>query len=139
MLNKAQVIGHIGKEPKITTTQGGYTIANFSVATTERGYTSKDGKQIPDRTEWHNVVCYGKLAEVVKNYMNKGAKVYVEGKMRTRRYDDNNGVTRSIMEIHADQIDILSRSQQAAQQQPQSREVNTDLFGGSNGGEDVPF
>lgn len=137
MLNKAQLIGHIGKEPKITTTESGYTIANFSVATTERGYTSKDGKQIPDRTEWHNVVCYGKLAEIVKNYAEKGAKVYVEGKMRTRKYEDRDGINRSIVEIHADQINIITRPQHNDQQQARPK-AEYNLFGNSNS-DDVPF
>ncbi len=108
MLNKAQVIGHLGQDPKITVMdKGRSTIASFSVATTEKGFTAKDGIQIPDRTEWHNVVCFGRIADVVKNYLRKGSKVFVEGKMRTRQYEDRNGVKRSIMEINAELIEML--------------------------------
>lgn len=106
MLNKAQVIGHLGQDPKITQARNG-VIASFSVATTEKGYTTRDGVQVPERTEWHNVVCFGRIAYVVKNYLRKGSKVFVEGKMRTRQYEDRNGVKRSIMEINAELIEML--------------------------------
>ena len=106
MLNKAQVIGHLGQDPKITNSQHG-TIASFSVATTEKGYTTRDGTQIPDRTDWHNVVCFGRIADVVKAYLRKGSKVFIEGKMRTRQYESRDGVKRSIMEINADMIEML--------------------------------
>lgn len=118
MLNKAQVIGHLGQDPKITVMDKGRgTIASFSVATTEKYFTAKDGTQIPDRTEWHNVVCFGRIADVAKNYIRKGSKVFVEGKMRTRQYEDRNGVKRSIMEINAELIEMLD-SKPTSQQQP---------------------
>ena len=116
MLNKAQIIGHLGQDPKITTSQHG-TIASFSVATTEKGYTTRDGRQIPDRTEWHNVVCFGRIAEVVNAYLTKGSKVFVEGKMRTRQYENRDGIKRSIMEINAEMLEMLDGK--PASQQPQ--------------------
>lgn len=124
MLNKAQVIGHLGQDPKITQGRNG-VIASFSVATTEKGYTTRDGVQVPERTEWHNIVCFGRIAEVVQAYLKKGSKVFVEGKMRTRSYDDKNGVKRTIMEINAELLEMLdnkptTRQKQAYQpQQPQ--------------------
>lgn len=120
MLNKAQVIGNLGQDPRIATSQTGTKVASFSVATTERGYTNSRGEQTPDRTEWHNVVCFGKLAEVVERYLKKGSKVYVEGKMRTRQYNDKQNVKRSIMEINADSLEMLDSKpqQQAATEQP---------------------
>lgn len=137
MLNKAQVIGHLGQDPKIAYSQHG-TIASFSVATTEKGYTTRDGMQIPDRTEWHNVVCFGRIADVVNTYLRKGSKVFVEGKMRTRQYEGKDGIKRSIMEINADTLEMLDgkptiqqplqqTSQELQQSLPQySRQEKTD-------------
>lgn len=120
MLNKAQVIGHLGQDPKIATSQHG-TVASFSVATTEKGFTTRDGKQVPDRTEWHNVVCYGRLADVAKDYLKKGSKVFIEGKMRTHQYEGRDGIKRSIMEINVDVLEMLDgkpTNQPNQQQQP---------------------
>lgn len=118
MLNKAQVIGNLGADPKVTIINNGQTkVASFSVATTERGYTTQSGVQVQEKTEWHNIVCFGKLADVVDKYLKKGSKVFIEGKMRTRSYEDRNGVKRSIMEINAEVMEMLDGKQQ--NQQPQ--------------------
>lgn len=133
MLNKAQVIGNLGADPKvnvITTNSGQTKAASFSVATTERGYTTQNGVQVPDKTEWHNVVCFGKMAEIVERYLHKGSKVYVEGKMRTRKYEDRQGVSRSVMEIQAENLEMLDAKPQ--QQQAQGNEYN-------NGYNNVPY
>lgn len=108
-LNQASIIGFVGDEPRINTSQNGGTIASLSIATTEKGYTKQDGTKIEDRTEWHNVVLFGKLADVVKNYVHKGASLFIQGKMRTRAYDDKNGVKRYITEIVADTMQMLDR------------------------------
>lgn len=123
MLNKAQVIGNLGRDPKITDSQHG-TVASFSVATTEKGYTTRDGAQVPDRTEWHNVVCFGHIADVVKAYLRKGSKVFVEGKMRTRQYESRDGVKRSIMEINADVMEMLDTKPTDRQQQQQTSQAS---------------
>lgn len=116
MLNKAQVIGNLGADPKITTVNNGQTkIASFSVATTEKGYTLPNGTQVPDKTEWHNVVCFGKVAENVERYLKKGSKVYVEGKIKTRSYDKQVGsysVKMSVTEIHVENIEYLDSKPQ---------------------------
>lgn len=138
MLNKAQVIGNLGADPKVS--NGQTKVASFRVATTERGYTLQNGTQVPDRTEWHNVVCFGKLAEVVEKYLKKGAKVFVEGKMRTRQYDDKNGVSRSIMEIHAEAMEMLDSKQQTAQQPQQAAPSATQYNNPANEDkDDLPF
>lgn len=118
MLNKAQVIGNLGADPKIISTgDGQYKVASFSVATTEKGYTNRNGAQVPDKTEWHNIVCFGKLAEVVEKYLQKGSKVFIEGKMRTRSYDDKQGVKRYVTEINVEYLEMLDGKQQNQQQQ----------------------
>lgn len=142
MLNKAQVIGNLGADPKVS--NGQTKVASFRVATTERGYTLQNGTQVPDRTEWHNVVCFGKMAEVVEKYLKKGAKVFIEGKMRTRQYDDKSGVSRSIMEIHAESMEMLdSKQQQQGQQQPQPQQAAPSATQYNNPGndnkDDLPF
>lgn len=137
MLNKAQVIGHLGQGPKITQGRNG-VIASFSVATTEKGYTTRDGVQVPERTEWHNIVCFGRIAEVVQAYLKKGSKVFVEGKMRTRSYDDKNGVKRSIMEINAELLEMLDNkptTQQKQAYQPQQPQPT----GQKKEDDDLPF
>ena len=108
-VNQATLIGFVGDEPRITTAQNGTTIASISIATTDKGYTKQDGTTVPDKTEWHNVVVFGRLAEVVKNYVRKGASLYVQGKMRTRTYEDKNGINRYITEVVADVVQMLDR------------------------------
>ena len=116
MLNKAQIIGNLGADPKMATANGSQTrIAAFSVATTEKGYTLQNGTQVPDKTEWHNVVCFGKVAENVERFLKKGSKVYVEGKLKTRTYDKQVGqytVKCSVTEIHVENIEYLDSKPQ---------------------------
>ena len=143
MLNKAQVIGNLGADPKVSIINNGQTkVASFSVATTDRGYTTQLGVQVPDKTEWHNIVCFGKLADVVDKFLKKGSKVFIEGKMRTRSYEDKTGVKRSVMEINADTIELLDSKQQqpqqyAQQEQPQPQPQYSSQGNGRDG--DLPF
>lgn len=108
-LNQATIIGYVGDVPKISNTQNGRKVASFAIATTEKGYTSKSGVQYPDRTEWHNIVLWGNLAEIAEKYLRKGSSVFIQGKMRTRSYDDKNGVKRYITEIEGDTMQMLDR------------------------------
>lgn len=108
-INQATVVGFLGEEPKVSTTQTGRKVASFSVATTEKGYTAQNGTQYPDKTEWHNVVIWGKLAEVAEKYLHKGSSVYIQGKMRTRSYEDKNQIKRYITEIECDVMQMLDR------------------------------
>lgn len=142
-VNQATVIGFVGDEPKITTSQqSGTKIASFSIATTEKGYTKQDGKTIPDKTEWHNIVVFSKLAEIIERFVHKGSSLYVQGKMRTRSYDDKNGIKRYITEIHADTIQMLDRRQDQGQQQ-QNYATSNGFYGNPNqyqqSNDDVPF
>lgn len=108
MLNKAQVIGNLGNDPKVSLINNNQTkVANFTIATTEKGFTGQDGRYVPGKTEWHNIVCFGRLADVVERYVRKGSRLYVEGKMRTRTYIDNNGIKRNVMEINAEFVELL--------------------------------
>lgn len=119
-INKVILLGNVGKEPKVTYFEGGNCVAQVTLATSERGYTLANGTQIPERTEWHNLVFRGRLAEVVDKYVHKGDKLYVEGKIQTRSYDDASGITRYVTEIFVDNMEMLtpkSTSQQPAAEQ----------------------
>lgn len=108
-VNKVILIGNVGKDPEVRYFDNGSSVVNFSLATTERGYTAANGTQIPDRTEWHNIVCWRGLAKVAEQFVKKGTQIYIEGKIRTRSYDDQNGVKRYIVEIYADNLELLGR------------------------------
>ena len=118
-VNKVILIGNVGVEPEVRYYDSGQAVATLRLATTERGYTMQNGTQVPDRTEWHNVVLWNRLAQVVEKYVHKGDKLYIEGKIRSRSYDDQNGVKRYVVEIFADNIDMLT-PRGASQPQPQA-------------------
>ena len=110
-VNKAIILGNVGQDPDVRSLDNGIKVANFSVATTERGYTLKNGTQVPERTEWHNIVVWRGLAEIAEKYVKKGTKLYIEGKIKTRSYEDNQGGKRYITEVYADQLELLGGSQ----------------------------
>ena len=118
-VNKVILIGNVGKDPDVRYLDNGVAVATFSLATTERGYTLQNGTQVPDRTEWHNIVLWRGLAQTAEKYVHKGDKLYIEGKIRSRSYDDQNGVKRYVVEIFADNIDMLT-PRGASQPQPQA-------------------
>ena len=109
--NQATIIGFVGDEPRIIQTQSNTAMASFAVATTERGYQRQDGSQVEDRTEWHNVVFFGKPAEVIGKYVHKGSSLFVQGKLRTRSYEDKDGVKRFVTEIIGDNFQLLDKKQ----------------------------
>jgi len=108
-INKVILIGHVGKDPEVRYFDNGGAVANFTLATTERGYTAANGTQVPDRTEWHNIVFWRGLAETAEKYVKKGSKIYLEGKIRTRSYDDASGNKRYVTEIYGDTLELLDR------------------------------
>lgn len=119
-LNKVQLIGNVGKYPDVRYLDNGVAVATFPLATTDRAYTLANGTQVPERTEWHNIVLWRGLAETAEKYVHKGDKLYIEGKIRSRSYDDQNGIKRYIVEIFADNMEMLTpRTAQASMtQQP---------------------
>jgi single-strand DNA-binding protein len=108
-VNKIILVGNVGKDPEVRYFDNGGAVANFTLATTERGYTAANGTQIPDRTEWHNIVLWRGLAEISEKYVRKGSKLYIEGKIRTRSYDDASGNKRYITEVWGDNMELLDR------------------------------
>ena len=108
-VNKVILVGNVGRDPEMKYFDNDVAKANFSLATSERGYTTSGGTQVPERTEWHNIVCWRGLAQVAEKFVKKGTLVYVEGKIRSRSYDDQNGMKRYITEIVADNLELLGR------------------------------
>ncbi|EHG24804.1 single-stranded DNA-binding protein [Alloprevotella rava] len=113
-LNKAMLIGNVGKEPNIRYIDNGVCTAAFPLATTTPGYILPNGTQVPERTEWHNIMLWRKLAEVAEKYVHKGDKLYIEGEIRTRSYQDKKGTTRYITEIWGKDMQMLSPKPQVA-------------------------
>lgn len=133
-LNKIMLIGHVGKDPDVRSLSNGAKVASFPFATTDKAYTLQNGTQVPERTEWHNIIVWNRTAEVAEKYVHKGDKLYLEGKIRTRSYDDKNGNKHFITEIFVDYMEMLSAKpqqytapvHQPVQSQQQSYQQNTN-------------
>ena len=140
-VNKVILIGNVGKDPEVRYLDSGVAVATFPLATSDRAYTLANGTQVPERTEWHNIVLWRGLAETAEKYVHKGDKLYIEGKIRSRSYDDQNGVKRYITEIFADNMEMLTpRGQGAAQNAPASAAAQRVAPAqGQNGKDDMPF
>ena len=120
-LNKVELIGNVGTDPKLKEFDNGGAVCNVSVATTDKGFTTKDGRKIDDKTEWHNVVFRNQLAKIVAKYVHKGDKVFIEGKLATRQYMQDEQ-TKTITEIIARSFEFM----QSANRQ-QSTTPTTEL------------
>ncbi len=106
-LNKVMLIGNLGRDPEIRYTQSGSAVANFSIATTDR-WTDKSG-QLQERTEWHNIVLFDRLADLAQSYLKKGSQVFIEGKLQTRNWDDQQGVKHYRTEVVGNIMQFLDR------------------------------
>lgn len=105
------LIGNVGKEPEVRYYDSEQVCAMFSLATTERGYTLANGTQVPDHTDWHNIIMWRGLAKIAERYVHKGDKLYIEGRIRYRTYDDQKGKRVTVTEILADAMELLSSKQ----------------------------
>ena len=114
-MNKVLLIGNVGKEPAVRYIDPGVCVASVSLATTERGYSLPNGTQVPERTEWHNLIFWRKQAEVVEKYVHKGDKLFVEGKIQTRTYMDKQGTQRRSIDIIVENMEMLSTRSQTVQ------------------------
>lgn len=137
-LNKVFVIGHLGKDPEVRFTGSGTAKASFSIAATEKWTDGNGQKQ--EHTEWFNVVAWGKLAETCGQYLNKGRPALVEGKMRTRTYDDKDGNKRYITELVADKVVFLGSNDGARDGSGQRAASTPSPGSGAQGADDdIPF
>ena len=134
-LNKVQLIGNLGKDPELKYTPSGVAVATFSIATSE-SWKDQEGNQ-QEKTEWHNIVAWRKLAEICGEYLKKGKKVYLEGKLQTRNYEKD-GVKRYVTEIVADQLIMLDGGGQGGGRSAGSGSANSSFPEPSPSQSDVP-
>ena len=132
-VNKVILLGYVGKDPEMKEFESG-KVAKMTIATTEKGYKLKSGKEIPDRTEWHNIMLWGGLAEVAEKYINKGQQVYIEGKIQTRSWADKDGVTHYTTEVVASDLQMLGKREQGAKDVTTPTATNTKVIDN-----DLPF
>ena len=121
-VNKVILIGNVGSDPEVRYLDRGVAIANFNLATSERGFTMQNGVQIPDKTEWHSIVLWRNLAEWAEKYVRKSMKLYVEGKLQTRTWEKD-GQLRRRTEIIAENVQILYRPDESRQAQNRQQQV----------------
>ena len=143
-INKVILVGNLGKDPEVRHLEGGAVVAKFPLATSET-YKTKDGQRV-DQTEWHNIVMWRGLAESAEKYLRKGSLVYIEGKIRTRSWDDKEGNKRFSTEIVADTMTMLSSRRPdegqhhgTSEQKPASSEESPSVDLTGNSGDDLPF
>ena len=139
-VNKAIIVGNIGRDPEVRYAPSGTAVCNLSVATT-RAWKTKDGEK-QEETEWHRVVCYDKLAEIAGEWLKKGAAVYFEGRLKTRKWQDKDGIDRYTTEIVGEQMQMLGGRDSAPQsekkpaaQKPAAKKAD----GFDSMDDDIPF
>ncbi|MCD8203017.1 MAG: single-stranded DNA-binding protein [Prevotella sp.] len=123
-MNKIMLIGNVGKDPVVRYYDKDQAVATITLATTERGYTLQNGTQVPDRTDWHNIVFNRGLAKVVDRYVRKGDKLYVDGRIHYRTYDDNKGIRHYVTEVYAENMELLTQKSSKDNVQPQQEIPN---------------
>ena len=155
-INKVILVGHLGQDPEVRYMPSGGAVTNLSVATTD-SWTDKNSGQRQDRTEWHRVAMFNKLAEIAGEYLKKGSQVYIEGRLQTRKWQDNNGQDRYTTEIIASDMQMLGgrgdaggtasfgggqnrgQQRQQPQGQPQGQPQSAPMSGPDDFDDDIPF
>lgn len=143
-LNKVMLIGNLGKDPELRHTPAGTAVATFSLATSER-YRNKQSNEWEEKTEWHNVVLWNKLAETAGQYLSKGKTVYLEGRLQTRKWQDRDGNTRYTTEVVCDSMKMLSPKGESLSRGSADQASSYEPVSGSNYEEppfqddDIPF
>ena len=141
-LNRATLIGNVGKAPEVRTLVNGNKVAQFSLATTEPAYTQQNGQRVEARTEWHNVVAWAGLANICERFLTQGAQVYVEGKIRYRTYENQQQQKRYVTEIVAENIVLLKNNEQQAQGlRQQQTQAPASAYAGTpaNNNDELPY
>ena len=138
-VNKVILVGNLGQKPEMRYTATQSAVANLSIATTE-SWKDKESGEMRDKTEWHRVVYFGKLAEIVEKYLDKGSSVYIEGKLQTRKWQDKSGADRWTTEIVGNELTMLgSRPSNNAQAQTESETPFSDESSSELTDDDIPF
>jgi len=136
-VNKCILVGYLGKDPQINHTKAGQAVASFSLATAEK-WTDKDGNK-QDRTEWHRITAWGKLAEICGEFLTSGKQVYIEGKLHTREWEDKDGVKRQTTEIVASNMTMLGQAGGQSNQGNQDNQGSQSSWAEDFDSEDIPF
>ena len=145
-VNKVIILGRLGKDPELRTLDSGAKVCTMTLATSEN-FNDKEGNK-QERTEWHNIVLWNKLAELANTYLSKGREVYLEGKLQTRSYDDANGVKKYTTEIVASNMNFIGgksdgtgRSVPPPTEEPMTavKETKSEVLGGNEEEDDLPF
>jgi single-strand DNA-binding protein len=138
-VNKIVLVGHLGADPESRFTPSGVAVSTFNMATNE-SWKNKEG-EYEDRTEWHRIVLYGKAAETASEYMKKGQLAYVEGRIRTRSWEDKDGMTRYTTEVLGDRFTMLGRKSENKSTAPAEAGAGASASAGGGGGDDddLPF
>ena len=121
-MNKVMLIGNVGREPDVRYYDQDQAVAQVVLATTERGYTLQNGTQVPDHTDWHTILLYRGLAKIVEKYVHKGDKLYIEGRIRYRSFDDQRGQRKYVTEILAENMELLTPKTVATEQQQSTQQ-----------------
>ena len=143
-VNKVILIGNLGKDPDVRHLENGATVANFPIATSENYKDRKTGEKV-SQTEWHNIVVWRGLADITERYLKKGDKVYIEGKLRTRSWQDQDGNTKYTTEVVADNLTMLGKSPDNSTSPPSQPDAATSSttqnedFSGPDDSDDLPF
>lgn len=142
-INKVILVGNLGKDPEVRYLEGGTAVANFSIATSET-FKDRNSGERKTSTEWHNVVVWRGLAEISEKYLKKGMQVYIEGKLRTRQWQDKDGVTRYTTEVVADNLQMLGRKDDNTSSAPVEQSSNPQtssptIDDATNEVDDLPF
>lgn len=140
-VNKAILVGNVGKDPEVRYLDSGVAVATITLATTERGYTLANGTTVPDRTEWHNIVAWRGLAEIAEKYIKKGSQLYVEGKITTRKWEKD-GIARYSTEIVAENIELLGKRPDGSSSESHAaapKASSNDAPAPAESSDDLPF
>lgn len=142
-LNKVILIGNVGRDPEVRYVTDNVPVATLTLATTKRGYKTQDGKEVPEKTEWHNIVLWRGLAKVAEQYVKKGAQLYIEGELQTRSWEKD-GVKHYTTEIVASDMQLLGRRSDNAQASapaaaPAAKASNEDPFDSNDANDGLPF
>ena len=132
-VNKVILVGNLGGDPEVRFTKGGQAVANFSIATSEK-WTNKDTGNKEEKTEWHNIVAWGKLGEICGEYLSKGKQVYIEGKIETQNWEDNDGNMRHKTQIVASNMTMLNGANGGNHEAPETSQGQRN-----DDDDDIPF
>ena len=136
-INKVMLIGNLGSDPELRFTPNGVQVANFSLATTE-SWTDKSGER-QERAEWHRIVLWRRLAEIAGQYLKKGSKIYIEGKLQTRSWEDQNGQKRYTTEVVANSMEMLDGGQATVAEVDMAYNAREDVASGVPSDDGLPF